>query len=49
MVLFAVKLWDTETAGEQTRSLVGANTRVITLQNGVDSIERLARILGMSV
>jgi 2-dehydropantoate 2-reductase len=46
VVLFAVKLWDTESAGEQTRPLVGSNTRVITLQNGVDSIERLAPILG---
>src|SRR3954451_16150107 len=36
LVLFAVKLWDTETAGEQTRPLIGAQTRVITLQNGVD-------------
>ena len=44
VVLFAVKLWDTETAGEQTRALVGPNTRVITLQNGVDSVERLAPI-----
>ena len=46
LVLFAVKLWDTETAGEQARPLVGSNTRVITLQNGVDSVERLAPILG---
>jgi len=46
VVLFAVKLWDTETAGEQTRPLVGSNTRVITLQNGVDSVERLVPILG---
>jgi 2-dehydropantoate 2-reductase len=46
VVLFAVKLWDTETAGEQTRPLVGRNTRVITLQNGVDSVERLVPILG---
>src|SRR5262249_50684931 len=46
VVLFAVKLWDTETAGEQTRPLVGPNTRGITLQNGVDSAERLAPILG---
>jgi 2-dehydropantoate 2-reductase len=46
LVLFAVKLWDTETAGEQTRPLVGSNTRVITLQNGVDSVERLVPILG---
>jgi 2-dehydropantoate 2-reductase len=49
VVLFAVKLWDTETAGEQTCPLVGSNTRVITLQNGVDSVERLAPILGDDV
>ena len=49
VVLFAVKLWDTEMAGEQTRALVGSNTRVITLQNGVDSVERLAPILGDDV
>ena len=46
MVLFAVKLWDTEKAAEQTKPLVGANTRVVTLQNGVDSVERIAPILG---
>ena len=46
VVLFAVKLWDTEKAGEQTRPLVGSDTRVITLQNGVDSVERLVPILG---
>src|SRR2546423_11774956 len=46
VVLFAVKLWDTETAGEHTRPLVGRDTRVITLQNGVDSVERLAPIPG---
>ena len=46
VVLFAVKLWDTETAGEQARPLVGSKTRVITLQNGVDSVERLAPMLG---
>src|SRR5262245_9399650 len=46
VVLFAVKLWDTETAGEQARALVGPRTRVVTLQNGVDSVERLAPILG---
>ena len=45
-VLFAVKLWDTETAGEQARPLLGPKTRLITLQNGVDSVERLAPLLG---
>src|SRR5450631_4233009 len=47
IVLFAVKLWDTEKAAEAARPLVGENTRVITLQNGVDSVERIAPILGI--
>jgi 2-dehydropantoate 2-reductase len=46
VVLFAVKLWDTEKAAEQARPLLGPNTRVITLQNGVDSYERIAPIVG---
>jgi 2-dehydropantoate 2-reductase len=47
IVLFAVKLWDTEKAAEQARPLVAENTRVITLQNGVDSVERIAAVLGV--
>ena len=46
VVLFAVKLWDTEKAAEQMRPLLGPNTRVITMQNGVDSYERIAPIVG---
>jgi 2-dehydropantoate 2-reductase len=46
IVLFAVKLWDTEKAAEQARPLIGPNSRLITLQNGVDSVERIAPILG---
>lgn len=46
IVLFAVKLWDTEQAAALARPLVGAGTRLITLQNGVDSVERIAPILG---
>lgn len=46
IVLFAVKLWDTEAGAEQTRPLLGPGTRVITLQNGVDSYERIAPIVG---
>jgi 2-dehydropantoate 2-reductase len=45
-VFFAVKLWDTEKSAEQMKPLLGPNTRVITLQNGVDSYERLAPIIG---
>jgi len=41
VVLFAVKLWDTEAAAERLRPVVGAETAVIPLQNGVESISRL--------
>jgi 2-dehydropantoate 2-reductase len=46
IVLFAVKLWDTEKAAELAKPLVGPNTRVITVQNGVDAVERMRPILG---
>jgi 2-dehydropantoate 2-reductase len=46
VVLFAVKLWDLEQAAEQLRPLVTDATRVITVQNGVDAVERLEPILG---
>jgi 2-dehydropantoate 2-reductase len=46
LVLFAVKLWDTERAAEQVRPLLKADTRLITLQNGVDSVDRLTPMLG---
>jgi 2-dehydropantoate 2-reductase len=46
IVLFAVKLWDTEAAAESARPLIGSRTRLITLQNGIDSVERIAPILG---
>jgi len=46
VVLFAVKLWDTEKAAGQAKPLLGRDTRVVTLQNGVDSYERIAPIVG---
>lgn len=46
LVLFAVKLWDVETAGAAIRPLIGKDTAVIPLQNGVDASERLAPIIG---
>lgn len=45
-VLFCVKLWDVESAGRHIKSLVGPNTAVIPLQNGIDAPERLVPILG---
>ena len=45
-VLFCVKLWDVESAGEAIKPLIGTHTAVIPLQNGIDSYERLIPILG---
>src|SRR5262245_53231061 len=45
-VLSCVKLWDVEQVGEQLRSIVGQQTAVIPLQNGVDAAERLIQTLG---
>ena len=45
-VLFCVKLWDVESAGEAIRPLIGPDTAVIPLQNGIDASERLIPILG---
>src|SRR5512134_104937 len=46
IVLFAVKLWDTESAAERIRPLVAKGGVVIPFQNGVESIERIGAILG---
>jgi 2-dehydropantoate 2-reductase len=45
-VLFCVKLWDVESAGISIKPLIGPDTGVIPLQNGVDAAERLIPILG---
>jgi 2-dehydropantoate 2-reductase len=46
VVLFCVKLWDVESAGEHIRPLIGPGTAVIPLQNGIDASDRLIPILG---
>ena len=44
--LLCVKLWDVESSGEQLRPIIGPQTAVVTLENGVDAAERLIPILG---
>ena len=46
VVVFCVKLWDVESAGEMIRPLIGPDTAVIPLQNGIDASDRLIPILG---
>lgn len=49
IVLFAVKLRDTEQAARQALPLIGPQTRVIPLQNGIDGPDRIASIVGAEV
>jgi 2-dehydropantoate 2-reductase len=46
IVLFAVKLWDTEAGAQQLRPVVATAGHVIPFQNGVESVERIGAILG---
>ncbi len=46
IVLFAVKLWDTESAAEAIRPLVAHGGVVVPFQNGVGSVERIGAIVG---
>ncbi len=46
LTIFAVKTYDTDKAAEQIRPLVGPQTAVLPLQNGVESAARLSRYFG---
>ncbi len=46
VVLFAVKLWDTESAAAAIRPLVAKGAVVVPFQNGVESIERVGAVVG---
>jgi 2-dehydropantoate 2-reductase len=45
-VIFTVKLADTEAAAAACRPLLGPNTAVVPFQNGVESRERIASVIG---
>jgi 2-dehydropantoate 2-reductase len=46
LVFFTVKLWSTEEAAGRIAPLIGPQTAVISLQNGVEANEVLARAVG---
>ncbi|MGD9904241.1 MAG: 2-dehydropantoate 2-reductase [Vicinamibacterales bacterium] len=46
VVLFTVKLYDAEAAAAQLGPLIGPDTMVVTLQNGVDAVDIVARHVG---
>src|SRR6187455_2913051 len=46
VVLFTVKLYDVETAAATLAPLIGPDTVVITMQNGVDAVDMVSRHVG---
>src|SRR5262245_44449846 len=47
LILFCVKAYDTEQAAQQIRSVVGSDTVILPVQNGIDSAERIGRVVGL--
>jgi 2-dehydropantoate 2-reductase len=46
VVLFCVKSYDTEAAAASLGPLLGADTAVVSLQNGIDNEEKIAATVG---
>ncbi|HEV2121500.1 MAG TPA: 2-dehydropantoate 2-reductase, partial [Chloroflexota bacterium] len=46
LVLFSVKTYDTDAAARSIRPLIRPDTMLMSLQNGIDNEERIARIAG---
>lgn len=46
LVIFAVKLGDTEAAARQLQPIIGPETRILTLQNGIDSVAMITPHVG---
>ncbi|HTY77597.1 MAG TPA: 2-dehydropantoate 2-reductase [Candidatus Bathyarchaeia archaeon] len=46
LILFAVKSHDTEEAARSLGPFVGGDTAIVSLQNGVDNADRIARLWG---
>jgi 2-dehydropantoate 2-reductase len=46
LVLFCVKTYDTESAAALIRPIVGPDTVILSVQNGIDNDERIARVVG---
>jgi len=46
LVLFCVKAYDTESAAQRMRPAVGPDTVILPVQNGIDSAQRIGRVVG---
>jgi 2-dehydropantoate 2-reductase len=46
LIVFGVKLYDLERAAEQMRPMIGPETVILPIQNGIDAAERIAQVVG---
>lgn len=46
MILFSVKLYDTVQAAEMCRAMMGDDSFILTLQNGVESVDLISDVVG---
>jgi 2-dehydropantoate 2-reductase len=46
LIFIAVKLWDTAAAARAVLPMVGADTAVVSLQNGIDKDDEIAAVVG---
>ncbi len=46
LVILSVKLWDTDSAAQQVKTIVGPRTAVLSLQNGVVKDDIMRRVFG---
>ena len=46
LILFCVKAYDTDAAAESIHQLIHPDTMLLSLQNGIDNEERIARVAG---
>jgi 2-dehydropantoate 2-reductase len=47
LILFCTKTYDTDVAAQMIKPIVGAETCVLSLQNGVDNLERIGKFVGI--
>jgi 2-dehydropantoate 2-reductase len=46
LILFCTKTYDTDQAAQAIQPIVGKDTTVLSLQNGIDAAERIGKVLG---
>jgi 2-dehydropantoate 2-reductase len=47
LILFCTKTYDTDEAVQKIKPIVGKETTVLSLQNGIDAVERIGKVIGM--